>query len=222
MTASCADHFASSSPTSMPSSGVRKLHARRLAHERVVVLQPQAERHEHLAGLDRELAFERRQLSDTPRDSRSRRARSSGRRTATTDSAARETRRRPWRATRRCPTALETRNVDRRVAAAEVAADGEPAAHDVAGPGACGLRRARARAPRSRCARTACRTRCVCRRRSGLTWQLLHFRPLSTARYGSARGERAARARAAASNAATTMSCDCVLHDVPLLSRAVA
>ena len=44
VSASCADHFASSRPTSAPSSGVLKLHARRLADERVVVLDPQAER----------------------------------------------------------------------------------------------------------------------------------------------------------------------------------
>ena len=208
MTASCVGPLRELEPDLDAVVGRQEVHARRLAHERVVVLQPQAERHEHLAGLDRELAVAsasamqirlailgvvgRDLLIDVQRQQ---------------IRHEREPRHRPWRATRRCPIAPRSPECRPTSSRRESRRRRRTSGSRRRRSRACGLRRARRLAPRSGCARTACRTRCACRRRSGLTWQLPHFRPLSTARYGSAvASARASSATRRAARAATMTS----------------
>ena len=187
MTATCVDHFASSMPSSMPSSGVRKF-------------TPVAWRTNVLSSCNRRpngrniwpaLTVNLPRIGVSSRYA-SRFSESSGAIFLVDVQGQelrqqREPRRRPSCARLSVSVSLlGARNVDRRVAAAKIAADGEPAAHDVAGPGRAAFARGRSRAPRSGCAHRACRTELRLPPPLGLTWQLAHFRPLSTARYGSA------------------------------------
>ena len=186
MTATCADHFASSMPNSMPSSGVRKFTPVAWRTNVLSSCKPQAERHEHLAGLDRELALHRRQqqirlavLGVVGRDllvgvqgQQIRQQREPRRR----PSCARPRSPFPSRSPERRPTSSRRENRRRRRTSGSRRRRSR----------ARGLRRGRSRAPRSGCAHTACRTELRLPPPLGLTWQLAHFRPLSTARYGSA------------------------------------
>ena len=204
----------------MPSSGVRKLTPVAWRTNVVVVLQPQAERHEHLAGLDRELALLRRQqqvrlaiLGVVGRDLLVGVQRQEIRQQADlrVDRRARDVGlRSPFRSPERRPTRSRRGNRRRR------RTSGSRRRRSTAR----GLRRGRSRAPRSGCAHRACRTALRLPPPLGLTWQLRALQAALDGEIRLGRRRRSGKQRERGEQRRDDETSQMMFHDVPLLRRA--